>query len=46
MRYEAGRISVQDWAQSRYHRIRAEILFERAKSGRSIDSAQALGDLP
>ncbi|HLN27246.1 MAG TPA: hypothetical protein VK395_05840 [Gemmataceae bacterium] len=39
-RYDAGRIPIQDLAQSRSGRCRAEILLERAKKGQAIDSGQ------
>ena len=32
-RFDAGRIGIQDVAQSRFYRIRAEIQLERAKAG-------------
>ena len=39
-RHDAGRIPIQDLAQSRSGRCRAEILLERAKKGQAIDSSQ------
>jgi len=39
-RYDAGRIAIQDLAQVRFGRCRAEILLERAKAGQAIDSGQ------
>ena len=36
-KYDAGRLSVQDFAQSRYNRVRAEIWLERAKAGRAVN---------
>jgi hypothetical protein len=33
-RFNAGRINMEDLQQSRFHRVRAEIMLERAKAGR------------
>jgi hypothetical protein len=33
-RFDAGRVAIQDLEQSRFHRVRAEIMLERAKAGR------------
>jgi len=33
-RYDSGRIAIQEYEQSRYHRLNAEIQLERAKIGR------------
>lgn len=33
-----GRVALQDWQQSRFSRLHAEIALERAKAGSAIDS--------
>jgi hypothetical protein len=43
-RLDAHRINVQDWAQSRYNRLRAEIFLERAKAGRAVEFPQLSGN--
>ncbi len=44
-RFDTQRVTVQDLAQARYYRLHAEILLERAKTGRPIEAARPPGDL-
>jgi hypothetical protein len=38
VKYDAGRVAIQDYSQARFYRIRAEIWLEQVKAGQAVNS--------